>query len=139
VKRLRSIVAVVGLLLLAGGTLFSQPPEDRDPRGGRPAGRREGPPSGGRPGPWEPGKIMPPHVRDGLKLSTDQQRQIAELEKEVKERILKILTDDQKKQLKDLRSPGPPPGDRSGPPRRGRPAPPDRDEDRPPPRDDSEQ
>jgi hypothetical protein len=84
---------------------------------------------------------MPPHVQDELKLSTEQKKQLGDLEKEVKDRILKILTDDQRKQLKDLRSPGPPDEARQGPPsRRGRGgSPPDRGEDRRPPRDDPDQ
>jgi hypothetical protein len=132
------IVTVVGLLVLAGGTVFSQPPEDREPRDGRPPGRRAGPPPNGPRGPWEPGKLMPPHVRHELKLSVDQDKQLADLEKEVKERILKILTEDQKKQLKELRPEGPPPEDRNSPqpPRKRRPAPPD---DRRPQRDESGQ
>jgi hypothetical protein len=84
---------------------------------------------------------MPPHVQDELKLSTEQKKQLGDLEKEVKDRILKILTDDQRRQLKDMRPQGPPPDDGGGPPpRRGRGgSPPDRGEDRRPPRDDPDQ
>lgn len=125
-KSLGFVVTFVGLLALAAGMVFSQPPEDGGPRGDRPPGRRAGPPPNGRPGPWEPGKLMPPHVRHELKLSPEQNKQMAELEKEVRERILKILTSEQKRQLKELRPAGPPPDDRDSPPaRRGGPAPPD--------------
>ncbi len=140
-KRLSFIVALVSLIALVNQSLHSQPPDDREPPGGRPAGRRDGGPGAGRPGPWQPGKVMPPHVQDELKLSTPQKKQLADLEKDVKERILKILTDEQKRQLQTLRPPGPPEDGAGGPPRRGRPGPPgDRNDDRrPPPRDDAEQ
>ncbi len=141
-KSLWLIVAVVGLLALAGERVLSQPPQDREPRDGRPPVRRAGPPPNGRPAPWEPGKVMPPHVRRELRLSEDQNKQLAGLEKEVKERILRILSEDQKKQLKELRPEGPPPDDRDAPPpsRRGRGAPPaDRPDDRRPQPDESDQ
>lgn len=79
---------------------------------------------------------MPPHLRDELELTREQEQQLAKLEKEVKERLLKILTVEQKKKLKDLarrgpRGPGRPP---EGGPRR-----PPKKEDgprRPPAKDD---
>ena len=45
---------------------------------------------------------MPPHLRDELELTREQEQRLAKLEKEVKERLLKILTDEQKKKLKEL-------------------------------------
>jgi hypothetical protein len=47
-------------------------------------------------------------------MSKDQEESIAKLEKEVKERLTRILTAEQKKKLDNLRPPGP-----GGPPRRG--------------------
>jgi hypothetical protein len=72
---------------------------------------------------------MPPHVQDELELTSDQQKQLAALEAEVKEKILAILTSAQKEKLptiRDRRPPGPPPGppgdgpDDQGPPPRHR-------------------
>ena len=137
-KHISWMTMMGGLVVLVGAIALAQPPDDRDPYRGRddgpPPGRRQGPPPPGRPMPWEPGKIIPPPVQDELRLTDDQQKQLAELEKEVKDRILKILTEDQKKKLKDFRFGPPPPRDhRDGPPppRRGRPGPPeDRRDDR---------
>jgi hypothetical protein len=42
-----------------------------------------------------------------LDLTNQQQEEIAKLEKEVKDRLEKILTDKQKKKLQELRPPGP--------------------------------
>jgi hypothetical protein len=121
VKYLWSL-ALIGLLMAVAGTALSQPPDDDDFRGPPPPPRRDGP--GGRegrlppppPGPWEPGRVMPPFVRHELQLSDEQTKQLDELEKDVKDRIFKILTSDQRAQLKDMRPPRPPREDRDGPP-----------------------
>src|SRR3954454_381367 len=102
----------VGLLALAAAAVFaltaeSQPPEGRDnkdrPRGGdrRGPGGPGGPgvPGQGGPGRFELGKVIPPMMRDDLGLSDEQAKMIDELEKDVKERLSKILTADQKKKL----------------------------------------
>ncbi|MBM3992904.1 MAG: hypothetical protein FJ303_01930 [Planctomycetes bacterium] len=62
---------------------------------------------------WEPGKLIPPHIRDGLDLTEDQQRKITELEQEVRAKLLKILTEQQLQRVKELDK-GP-----KGPPREG--------------------
>ena len=94
--------------------------EEAPPEGGR---RGFGPP-GGRGGfrPPQPGQLLPPFLQETLKLSDDQKKQVAELQKEVDGKLDKILTDKQKKQLQDMqrgfgrggrggRGPGgPPPG-----------------------------
>jgi outer membrane protein assembly factor BamB len=67
-----------------------------------PGGRgRRGPGGFGRPS--EPGQILPPPVQERLNLTADQKKQQEELQKEVDGKVAKILTDDQNKQLKDLR------------------------------------
>jgi hypothetical protein len=60
--------------------------------------------------------VIPPFVRHELELSSEQQKQLDELEKDVKDRIFKILTSDQRAQLKELRPMRPPMEDRDGPP-----------------------
>lgn len=118
---------------------------DRDnpppPRGDRPPpGGPDGPPGPGGPGgpgrfgPPRPGQILPPFVMDALKLTDDQKKQMDDLQKEVDSKLDKILTDDQKKQMKEMRPPRGPggpggPGGPDGPPP-GRPGP---DQDRPNP------
>ncbi|MCE9546489.1 MAG: hypothetical protein K8T25_13365 [Planctomycetia bacterium] len=109
------------LAALCSAMALAQPPEGQPgegppPREGGGPGVREGEPGPGhpRPRPWEPGKVMPPHVQHALELSTDQQKQIADLEHEVHDRIMKILTDEQKSKLKTLRPMGPPQGEGQG-------------------------
>jgi hypothetical protein len=84
-------------------------------------------------GPPQPGQIMPRILQEELKLTDDQKQQVAALQKEVDEKLEKLLTDEQKQQLKELRQRmgrgpggrrpggpgrGGPPGD-DGPPGRG--------------------
>lgn len=155
----------VGLLaLLAAGvfsmTADSQPPDGKD----RPAGNRGGPggpggPPGGPGGPpggmggtgmgfgrFEVGRLIGPPIRQELKLTEEQEKQLVELEKSVKERLAKILTADQMKRLENFRprfgrgglggagfGPGGPGGPGAGPGDRGRPPAGDRpDGNRPP-------
>jgi Spy/CpxP family protein refolding chaperone len=72
---------------------------------------------GGRPGGFggipQPGQIMPAFLQETLKLTAEQKKQVEELQKEVDTKLEKILTDEQKKQLKEMRDRGP-----GGPPRR---------------------
>jgi len=94
--------AVVGLCAL---TASSQPPEGK----GGPTGKKGGPPG------FAAGKVLPPFVRDQLDLTAEQEKQLDELEAEVKRKLDKILTDEQKKKLTNLR----PPMGKDGPPRKG--------------------
>jgi hypothetical protein len=104
-------------------------PGDGDgPPNGAPGGPRDsGPgrggngPSGprGRGGPPQPRQILSGRLQDALKLNDDQKAQLAALQKEVDEKLAKILTEDQQKQLKEMRDRGPGgrgPGAPPGPP-----------------------
>jgi poly(3-hydroxybutyrate) depolymerase len=51
-----------------------------------------------------PGTILSPRVQDTLKLTDEQKKKIAEMQKDVDDGIQKILTDEQNKQLKDLKA-----------------------------------
>lgn len=62
---------------------------------------------GGRGGMPQPGQILPGFLQEALKLTDEQKKQIAELQKDVDAKLDKLLTDDQKKQLKELRERGP--------------------------------
>ena len=133
----------LGVLALTASAALAQPPRDRDQRGGPPprpfgpgpheSGPREG-------GPWEPGKIVPPHVIERLKLTAEQRKQLIDLETEVKDKILKLLTDEQKQQLETMKPSGPPDDQPPPPPRFRRGSPrgdgPARGEFRPGPGDD---
>ena len=99
--------AIVGLAVFVA-TSESQPPE----LGNRESSERGGPP--GPPPSFQPGQVLSPSVRSRLGLTREQEQQLRNLEREVKERLAKILTPEQQKQLADLRSfrsPGPPPDD----------------------------
>jgi hypothetical protein len=101
-------------------------------RGGGPGGfdpLRAGPGGPGGPrmmgGMPRPGEILPGMLRQRLNLTASQEKQVAELQKEVDARLDKILTAEQRDQLKTMRERGPggfgfgpPPG--GGPGGRGR-------------------
>lgn len=99
----------LGGLSLSGDGLPSQPPppaSDRTPparevRGGGPRPRRPG-----------LGSVLPPFVRERLKLTEEQRKEIADLEADVKARLTKILTAEQCKQVEEILRKGPP--DRPG-------------------------
>ncbi len=126
------LAAATGLWVLAGSAA-SQPPSADEGQQRTRENRRGGlhPP---RP---TLGSVIPPFARDRLGLSVEQQRQIADLEKEVKARLTSILTDEQRRQLEQIMRQGPPGasgrrsrgGDGGGP--AGAP-PPDNDEPRRP-------
>lgn len=98
--------------------------EDGGPR--RPPGPPPGPPHDGPQAGGPP--LLPPFVRDELELTDDQEKQLDQLRDEVRGKIEKILTEEQREQLPKLlrRGPGGPP---DGPPRGPRRGPPPRDED----------
>lgn len=88
-------IATLGLLCFLGLSVWSQP---QDGKGGPgkdagkdfkkgPGGDKKGPPMG-----FEIGKVLPPHIADMLELSEEQLKQIADLEKDVKAKLTKILT-----------------------------------------------
>jgi Spy/CpxP family protein refolding chaperone len=64
---------------------------------------------------------MPSFLQETLKLSDEQKKEFEALQKEVDARIEKILTDEQKKQLKEMRERGGRPGGRPGRPGGDRP------------------
>jgi hypothetical protein len=86
-------------------------------RGG-PGGPPGGGPGGFMMGPPRPGEILPPPLRQRLRFSAEQMKQLDALQKDVDARLEKLLSAEQKAVLKDLRERGPrgfgPPG-RFGP------------------------
>jgi hypothetical protein len=95
---------------------------DKGPKGKGP----KGPPS-------RPGQILPPFVQDMLNLTGDQRKELDTLQKEVDTRLGKILTEEQRIQLKEMQDKGPGKGpgfndDKKGPkdkgPGKGPPPPP---------------
>jgi Spy/CpxP family protein refolding chaperone len=62
---------------------------------------------GGPPPEWNPVHLFPPDVRESLNLSAEQEKQIEDLEKEVRGKVNKILTAQQRKVLSQARPRGP--------------------------------
>jgi hypothetical protein len=71
-----------------------------------------GPRGPGFGGPPRPGQILPNFLQDELHFTPEQRDQIAALQKEVDEKLDKLLTDAQKQQLKEMRPRFGPPGRR---------------------------
>ena len=87
--------AIAFALALAASTLISVA---QDPAG-------QPPPPGGGPGPGHGVHVLPPRAMEQLKLTADQQKQLADLEAEVKAKLEKILTPEQLEQLKQMKPP----------------------------------
>ncbi len=111
-------------LIAAEGAGGDRPGGQGGPGGGRPGGEGgpgggpggPGGPGGGRPGgpggmgrftPPKPGQIMPDMLAEQLKLTDEQKKKFAELQKDIDAKIEKLLTDDQKKMLKEMKERGP--------------------------------
>jgi hypothetical protein len=77
----------------------------------RPPGFPGGP--GGFGGPPQAGQILPGGVKERLNLTDEQKKQLEQLQKEVDDKLAKILTDEQKKTLRQPFGPG---GGPFGPP-----------------------
>ena len=128
-KRVQLATLAVVAVVLCAVAAASQPPD----------GRGKGPGKKGPPPPFVAGKVLPPFIRDGLDLTEEQEKQLVELETEVRRRLLKILTAEQRDKLEELGKRPPPrkggfdgPPDEDGPPGkkgpRGKKGPPDGDE-----------
>ena len=76
-----------------------------------------------------PGELMPPPVQMMLQLTDEQKKQLADIQKEVDQKLEKLLTEEQRKSLKEMKDRGPggmgpggpgggfgPPGGGFGPP-----------------------
>ena len=72
-----------------------------------------GGPGGGFRGP-PPGVIIPPPVQDTLQLTDAQKKELEAIQKEVDEKLEKLMTEEQKKAFKELKDRGP--GGGFGPP-----------------------
>jgi hypothetical protein len=112
------LFSAVAVLSIATGV--AQPPDGGRP-GKRDRGDGKGPPGGpggpgGGPPRFELGKVLPPFVREELELSQDQEEQIAALEKQVKAKLEKILSAEQRRKIRSIRPPMPPGADGDGPP-----------------------
>ena len=86
----------VGILAISFMPGLAQPP------GGKEKGAKKdkkGPP------PFELGRVLPPFFRESLELTKDQEKAVNDLEKDVRAKLLKILTPEQVDRLKELKGP----------------------------------
>ena len=112
-----------GAVTRAELTALSTQEEAKSRAGGGGRGGPGGP--GGMMGFPRPGEVLPPPIRQMLKLTDEQKAKVDDLQKDVDAKLAKILTDDQNKQFKQMRERrgpggpggfGPPPGGPGGPP-----------------------
>src|SRR5205807_860842 len=68
-----------------------------------------GGPGGPPGGPPQPGQLLPSFLRDSLKLTDEQKKQLDAFQKEADGKLDKLLTEEQKKQLKEPKTIGGPP------------------------------
>lgn len=73
-------------------------------------------PVGGGPPPDEPGQIVPSSLRARLKLTEEQQKQVAALQQEGEGKLEKILDEEQKGRFKGMKEKGKGPAKPPGPP-----------------------
>jgi spore coat protein CotH len=52
----------------------------------------------------KPGEVLPSFLQDQLRLTDEQRKELANLQKETDEKLAKLLTDEQKKQMKEMQS-----------------------------------
>ncbi len=97
-----------GVALITSPVL-SQPPEGKG---------KDGKDGKGMKGGFKVGSALPPMLVDELKLTDDQKTKLAEIEKDLKTKLDKLLTDEQKKTLENFRpgpgGPGGPGGEKGG-------------------------
>ena len=92
---------VLGVAVLLAGAVFlvsnavSQPPGGKDGKDGK-----------GGPGRFELGEVIPPPLRMELKLTPDQEKELDALKADLKSKLSKILTPEQKKAIENFRPRG---------------------------------
>lgn len=109
-KKLVIAALALGILAAVFSPGLSQPPGEK---GKGPKKDKKGPP------PFELGRVLPPFFRESLELTKEQEKDISDLEKDIRARLLKILTPEQMDRLKELKGP------KGGPPKEKGPPPPD--------------
>ncbi len=113
-KKLVIAMFALGIMAVVFVPGMSQPPDKKE-KGQKKD--KKGPPR------YELGELFPPFVRDGLELTKDQEDKIADLEKDVRAKLLKILTKEQVERVQDMKGPKGPPkdgDDKDGPPEKGK-------------------
>ena len=108
-RRFVAFIAFFGIIAIAAVAVRTTAQEAAP--GGPGDGGPGGPPhrngSRGHGGPGGGFHLLPPFVVERMKLTDDQKKQVAELEKETKAKLDKILTPEQQKTLETARPPRP--------------------------------
>ncbi|QEG30551.1 hypothetical protein GobsT_53560 [Gemmata obscuriglobus] len=104
-RALFGLAAFVAGVALMTSSAVSQPPDGKGGKGAGKGGMRAG---------FKLGTILPPFMVEELKLTDEQKTQLADLEKDVKTKLDKLLTDEQKKSLENARPGGGFPGGQGG-------------------------
>ena len=117
-NRMNTKILILALALGASTCLLTAQDDTQRPEGQRPPGREAG-----QAGPRGGFHLLPPRASEQLKLTADQQQQVAALEAETKAKLEKILTPEQLEQLKQIRKQQRPggPGGQGGQKHRGGP------------------
>jgi outer membrane protein assembly factor BamB len=87
-------------------TAFSEKQRKPQPGFGGPGEFGGGRPGGGGPGRFgrpQPGQLVPAFMQNFLNLSEEQKKRLEDLQKDTESKLAKLLTDEQKKQLKEAR------------------------------------
>jgi hypothetical protein len=114
---MRTLMTAASALLVLGlaiGTAQTQEQtqEQRQPSDKKKTFGKKGPGGPGFPGfvRPQPGLILPPVLQQRLNLTDEQKKEVEDLQKDVDSRLAKILTEEQRSQLKALQAPGRGPG-----------------------------
>ena len=102
----RQMVAEMGAEGGKGGKGGPGGPGGPGGKGGDKGGKGGPGGKGGFGGGAQPGQILSPFAQEALNLTADQKKQVESLQKEVDERLAKILTDAQQAQLKEMQESG---------------------------------
>jgi Spy/CpxP family protein refolding chaperone len=105
-RKSRLIAGAVAFFFVACLVVTAQEPKkDGDPKADpKVEGKAKG--KGGFGGAFgartKPGTVLASAIQDQLKMTDDQKKEVADLQKMVDEKLAKIMTDDQKKQFKEI-------------------------------------
>lgn len=105
--------AFAAVVMLFASSAATQPPGDKKGKGGPKGGGAK----------FELGQILPPALLADLNLTTEQMKELDAIKADLKAKLEKLLTDEQKKKVEAYRPTGPGSGDKSGKGKKGPPTP----------------
>jgi hypothetical protein len=99
------------VVMLFASSAATQPPGDKKGKGGPKGGAAK----------FELGQVLPPALLADLNLTTEQMKELDALKADLKTKLEKLLTDEQKKKVEAYRPFGPGSGDKAGKGKKGPP------------------